>query len=420
MIYAAYPDEEKRIELIQSVRNSDYALLRLTPTMMRKNDTDCNGIFRTMLKKMDIVDYDNLKHGSENGRKFDVAYIRAGVVDTIPMNFYIVNGKRGDRRMTINKIGTRIKNGELNVDDLLYFSTYEDSSGMKQIFLVNLTSNSPSVEELRNVIGVDAINKMFEEIRPLLKKLIQKDEWIPNYKGEGDEAPKDVGETLEHELAVDTNNRDDADIGGLIELKGKGSSGTKDTLLTLRPSFDGTFIERVEEDDSHRVKVFPLYYGYESTRHSGCKDLYVTIGTKEAPQNQHGLYLEVDEQKNIVKLMAPNPKTKKIEMAAYWSFDALETALQKKHPSTLWIDADKEIRGNQLYYNFKKIEFSRSPKFLAFISLIKTGEITYDWRGHTSLENRYSGVNKGNAWRIKPRSKNALFGSIEVVEFQES
>ena len=47
---------------------------------------------------------------------------------------------------------------------------------------------------------------------------------------------------------------------------------------------------------------------------------------------------------------------------------------------------------------------------MTFLSLIKSGIITYDWRG------KYSGKNHGNAWRIKPNAKAELFGEIEKVE----
>lgn len=418
MIYKPYQDESKIIDEIHKVRNSDYALLRITQTMVNKNDTDCNGIFRTMLKKMNVVDFDQLEHGSKNGKKLEALFIQSDKIDYVPMNFYVVTGDRGDRRMTIGSIGKRASRQEFNVGDLLYFSIFEKENKETQLFLINLTHNSPSYDFICENIGTDATNALFEKIKPLLKQIIEEGKAYPNYKGLGKEAPKDVGETLEALLKVETNNRNDADLEGLIELKGKGSKGTKDTLLTLRPSFEGTYIASVEENDKHRVKVFPLYYGYDSMRHAGCKDLYVTIGSKEAPQNQHGLYLEVDEKNNLIKLMGPSKTSKKEEMIAFWTFDALEKALNEKHPATLWITADKEEIDNQVWFNYKKIEFTRSPQFTAFVTLVKSGEITYDWRGHTSVSNKYEGINKGNAWRVKPRSRNELFGSSELIEFE--
>lgn len=419
MIFVPFSNESKVIDCIQSVCNQEYALLRITATMTRKNDTDCNGFFRTMLKNMELVDYDNLEHGGENGIKYDALYIRNGNVDIIPLNFYIVSGQRGDRRFTFNKIKSRTQNREINVDDLLYFSTFVNENGEKKLFIVNLTHNVPSKDELIAIIGnsYDPVKKIISDIWPTMKEIVSNDVWYPNKKGKGKEAPEDIGYTTE-DIFMDAarNNSPLADLGGIVELKGKGGK-TKDTLFTLRPKFDNTYLSKVESDDSHRVKVFPLYYGYESTKHEGCMDLYVTIGNIQAPQNKKGIYLDVDEKNSKVRLMAPNPKSGKFEVAAFWEFDDLKNSLYLKHPATLWITADKEVRDETTYYNYKSIELSRRPSFSMFIALIKSGDITYDWRGHTSIESKYSGVNKGNAWRIKPAARGLLFGSVEELVF---
>lgn len=418
MIFNPYPDEKKVIENVQKLQNNEYAIVRMTKTMMDKNNTDCNGFFRTMLKKMSIVDYESLDHGKDAGVMTQALFIMPDKTELVDMNFYIVNNDRGDKRWSFYGLKQRGRIGDICEGDLLYFSTYQLRGKTKGLFVINLTHNTPEMEYLSTQIGVDEVNQVFESIKGDLKRIVQKDKYVPNVKGKGKEAPKDVGETLEYEMRVETNNRRDADIKGILELKGKGSKATKDTLLTLRPSFEGTYIERMESNDKHRVKVFPLFYGYDSEKHAGCKDLYITIGCQVAPQNKHGFYLVVDEEKSIVKLMGPGRIGKKDEMTAFWTFDALEKALNTKHKATLWITADKKIVDDTVMYNYKKIEFSRSPKFATFISLIKSGEVTYDWRGHTSMTDKYAGVNKGNAWRIKPRSRKELFGSLEVVEFE--
>ena len=83
--------------------------------------------------------------------------------------------------------------------------------------------DSPSKERLINELGKDDISKKFDEIKPVLEKIVNSG-WHDNSKGEGSKAPKDVGDTLEALLKVDTNNRADADIDGLIEVKSKGAS----------------------------------------------------------------------------------------------------------------------------------------------------------------------------------------------------
>ncbi|HEL8858865.1 TPA: restriction endonuclease, partial [Listeria monocytogenes] len=61
-------------------------------------------------------------------------------------------------------------------------------------------------------------------------------------------------------------------------------------------------------------------------------------------------------------------------------------------------------------------DLSREPQFTTFLSLIETGGITYDWRGFTTPSGKYQGKNHGNAWRIKKKYRNLLFGSVEKIE----
>ena len=87
-----------------------------------------------------------------------------------------------------------------------------------------------------------------------------------------------------------------------------------------------------------------------------------------------------------------------------------------KHPSTLWVKAKSRVVENMVQFKYTEIEFSRTPQFTTFLTLIKTGIITYDWRGYTSKKGRYSGKNHGNAWRIKPNAKSDLFDTFEIVD----
>ena len=60
MICVPYPDERNVINTIHKYRNEDYALLRMTYTMIDKNNLDANGILRDLLKKWGLVDFDLL------------------------------------------------------------------------------------------------------------------------------------------------------------------------------------------------------------------------------------------------------------------------------------------------------------------------------------------------------------------------
>ena len=203
----------------------------------------------------------------------------------------------------------------------------------------------------------------------------------------------------------------------MIEVKSKGGSRTLDTLFTLRPRFEGTRVAEYEPIDRNRVSAFARIYGYYSDAHPGYSSLYITIGSMEAPQNNQGFYLHVDDENRTVNLIWRDPISYRCEIAAFWTFDDLRTQLLLKHPSTIWVQAECRMIDNMGQFKYNEIEFSKAPQFVTFLTLIKEGIITYDWRGYTTVEGRYAGKNHGNAWRIKPYAKDRLFGQIETVDF---
>ena len=416
MIFTPYSDESTVINMIRRFRNEDYVLLRMTYTMIDKNNLDANGIFRDLLYNWGIVDYEMLNHGGEFGVVSDALFIQNGKTERMKLKFYRVNNARGDRRFSIETIKRRMQNGEINEGDLLYISVFRQPDAHPQIFIVNLTHNIPSEDEIINAVGVDEITELFETIKPRLREIINGG-FYNNSKGWGPIAPKDVGDTLEDLLGIRTNNRMNADYNGLIEIKSKGGSRTLDTLFTLRPRFDGTRVAEYEPNDRSRVSAFARLYGYDSDAHPGYSSLYITIGSINAPQNNQGFYLHVNDEERVVNLIWANPYSGHREIAAFWLFDDLREELYRKHPSTLWVQAESREINGMVQFKYNEIEFSRVPQFTTFLSLIKSGIITYDWRGYISKEGPYSGKNHGNAWRIKPYAKSELFGTIESVEF---
>lgn len=415
MLFTANNEEQEQINKIHEIRSEDYIIVRMTPTMIEKNNIDANASFRKLLKEAEIVDYESLEFGGKKGIKSEAIFIKDTSINTVTLNFYRVNNSRGDRRFSIETIRKKMNNKEINEGDLLYLSVFKDKSGKSKIFMINLTNNIPSKNKIIEAIGIDKITEKFEEIKPRLKEILNIG-WVNNSKGKGKKAPKDVGDTLEYLLAVKTNNNPGADIDGLIEIKSKGANKTLDTLFTLRPLFENTPIAVIEPKDRNRVSAFTRIYGYESDKHPDCNSLYITIGSENAPQNNQGFYLDVNDEKNVVNLMWTNSKTLKSEIVAYWTFDDLKSQLENKHPSTLWVEAEERVVEDLVQFRYKKIKFSKAPQFMTFLTLIKNGTITYDWRGYTTKTGTYKGKNHGNAWRIKPKLKDELFGEMLDVK----
>jgi len=415
MIFEPYKDELAIINQIHKYNDSEYVVIRLTKTMIDKNNIDANALFRDLLKNNGFVDYDFLERGGNNGKKFQTEFVFNDNFIEVTMNFYRVKNSRGDRRFSIFGIKKMFDNNLIDEGDLLYIS-FNKRKSIPVITIVNVTNNLPSTRVLLKLFGEDRVNESLSRLIPMVRKIAKKGYHI-NSKGVGKIFPKDAGDTLESLLGIRTNNSQEADFEGIIELKSK-TSKTMDTLFTLRPQFDNTPVADFEPNDRSRVSAFARLYGYYSEKHIGFKSLYITIGSESAPQNSFGFFLFVNEEERKIELRKLIDDGNDI-LTAYWTFGDLEEELHKKHPATLWVKAETRMNDRGIgEFKYIQAELSRSPQFATFLTLVKTGGITYDWRGYTTPEGAYSGKNHGNAWRIKNKQRSLLFGSMETINLQ--
>lgn len=403
MQFIPYDDELEVINTIHKYNSNDYTVIRLTQTMLNKSIIDANGFLRTLLLDNNLLDFEKLT---------DKVYLTANLVlddqkYQVKISFYKAN-KRGDERFWIYGLGEFIRSSKINLNDLIYITI----NNQKELTLFNVTHSIPQNSAIIQLFGQDKIEDSLSRLIPQIRNIAQQG-YHSNSKGAGKIAAKDAGDTLESLLGIKTNNSQEADFEGIIELKSK-SAKTLDTLFTLRPSFEGTPIAEFESNDRSRVSAFARLYGYNSDKHLGYKSLYITIGSEANPQNNQGFYLEVNDRDNIVELR--KKENKKNILAAFWTFKELEEELHKKHPATLWVKVESKMDGEVGKFKYIEAELTRSPQFMTFLSLIKSGAITYDWRGYTTPSGKYTGKNHGNAWRIKNKQRSLLFGSTEKIK----
>lgn len=413
MIFEPYLDELNVISHIHKFNEAEFTIIRLTKTMTEKNNIDANVLFRDLLKNGGLVDYEQLQNGGTNGVKLTAKMLLGNTMENVPMNFYKVAGTRSDPRFSIYGIKNMSNIGKINIGDLLYITVVK-SEGSMQVVILNTTRNVPTDDILLSTFGIGGIEDSASRLIPAVKK-IAKAGFHPNSKGKGEFSPKDVGDTLEFLLGIKTNNNQDADFEGKIEIKSK-MGKTLDTLFTLRPQFEGTKVAINEPIDRSRVSAFTRLYGYDSSEHENYKSLYITIGTKSAPQNKVGFFLEINEENRTVELRKWTVDGRKTELTAYWTFESLKNELHLKHPATLWVKAKTRVINGVVEFKYFEAELTREPQFSTFLSLIESGGITYDWRGYTTPTGKYKGKNHGNAWRIKNKYRNLLFGSLEQID----
>jgi len=411
MIFTPTNTENNVIRRIHKYVNTDYAIIRATPTMIDKNIIDANDNFRRIMEDANLIDYSALNNGATNGVSVIATFIQANKTTDFNLNMYRVNNTRGDRRFSIEKIAEKVRNHEIEFNDLLYFFVALENESTYHVYMINTTHNVPTEGILAEIFGEDEIAHALNELLPTLSHIIHNGPY-ENCKGEGKIAPKDAGDTFEALVGIETNNDAGADYKGLIEFKTK-TANTLDTLFTLRPCFEGTPIATIEPTDRNRVSAFAREYGYFSDKHPDMKSLYITIAAQPSPRNNQNFYLALNYDKKRVELLHIEENGDVV--TAFWNFDDLRSELAHKHPSTLWINSTVEREGAEgvtALFKYNSISFSRSPNFTTFLTMIEMGIISYDWRGYTTPEGKYSGKNHGNAWRINKSFKDLLFESL--------
>lgn len=388
------PNKEEKILLpiIQKYLRQDFALIRMTKTMLNKGIIDASFEIRDILKSANIVDYESLDKNQDNKIVSTVLYLENGVFKILNVSYYRPKTKNGDPRFWIYGLSKLILS-----DDLIYFTTYEN-----QLLAIPLTYQQKSLTEaLANKFGqVSTGEKILIELIDKLKAIVNKG-WVESVRPTKAAAAKDAGETLEALLGISPNNLVSADYKGEIEIKTKISKSTSNTLFCSVPEWG------ISEVKSSTEMI--LKYGYQSRRYQDFIDLYVTVNNK--PNNQ-GLFLVTDDE--ISQVIQNHDSKSIITNTCRWQYKALKEILHKKHPKTVWIVAEKKQFDGRTYFKYNEIELTQDPIFSQFLLLIQQGEITFDWRGRVDNEGK-NYKDKGHAFRIKPRSKSLLFGSMSQV-----
>lgn len=391
MKYEANEMELQKIESIINVNPCEYTLIRLTSTMHSKSIIDAGEPVRKILREGKVIDYNEVVKGEE-GKQIKCVYLITDEVHELEASFYRPKTKKGDPRFWVYGLKKFI-----NIGELFFITTFNNS-----MVLISLQSNLIQNNVLKQFFGPSKL-EIREELIALIRNIKQKGPVIsvsPNKLNS-----KDIGDTLEREVGILPNSSGLADYKGSIELKAKRKDvKTNDTLFSMVPDWSKCLIK------SSNTMI--LEFGYPSNKYEGFIDLFVTVSNN--PNNQ-GLYLEVNEDAEKVSQFYMNPRGEKIEVC-FWEFDALEGRLKEKHPSTLWMLADISRDGNgQIHFHYNQAMMTRTPIFSSFLLLISQGIITYDWRGRVR-EDGSGYKDKGHCFRLKPKYRNILFASTEIID----
>ncbi|MBU5444911.1 MvaI/BcnI family restriction endonuclease [Paenibacillus sp. MSJ-34] len=385
------PDEEeqKKIQLIQQYCRNEFALIRMTPTMLKKSIIDASGPLRTILRDNDIVNYDKVLQGPDY-KIFKESHVFLGPnIVNLKTSFYRPETKLGDPRIWIYDLKKFISSGTL-----IYFTVFKGN-----LVVIPLITRESLEILLPQYFGGNDDYLILEELMQHLS--IISNQWIRSVSP-FKRSPKDVGETLENYLGISPNSIAKADFKGAIELKCKrAGGGNLDTLFSMVPNWD---ISKLKSSTDIMLK-----YGYPSNKYSGYYDLYVTVSN--IPNNQ-GLFLVADDEDQIIYQRSMINGI--INEVCSWEYSAVKHKLQEKHPKTAWLVAEEKVINGEIHFNYNHIQLTQRPIFSQFTTLINQGIITYDWRGRVRTD-RTGYKDKGHCYRIAPRNRNLLFGETSDI-----
>lgn len=412
-LFTPTENESFLIKKIQDKDVLDYALIRMTETMIEKSIIDASQIFRDILEDAGLISYDEIDQGQKIISK-TLILTNDGWIEE-KCSFYRPMTKSGDPRFWVYNFKKYVEIG-----DLIYFAVKDHS-----LITIPLNSYKGSYTTLTNLESDIKINtqtnleykidrfgnevlkkeKLSANLVTLIDNIkeLKKYNWIPSV-GKERPADKDVGETLESILNIPTNSLKTPDFLGEIELKCKRSkSKTRNNLFAQVPNWGISKYSRAVD--------YLINYGIESEKHPGYKTLYVTV--KAQPPNQQGFYFNLNH--GLGQLNQNKIFNNEVEKMCSWEFVKLKERLHEKHPKTLWIEAEETKIEGKVHFKYNKIKLTQKPIFSSFINLISNSEISMDWT-HRCLPDGTKYNDHGFLFKIPTGSRSKLFSSTEEIE----
>ncbi len=371
--------ENEIIDYINNYNFNEFVLIRMTSTMIDKSIIDASSDFRKILLDNGLINFQDLIPG---GTKFyeKTIIISDSIIET-KTSFYRPQTKQGDPRFWVYDLKKYT-----NIGELVYLTISD-----KQLVIIPIKSIEIIKPKLNHVF--DDIEK--NETVILLKSKLEylKTAGFIDSISLFDRNPKDVGLTLENFLDVKVNSLKTPDYLGKIELKSKRDDSKKDSLFS-----------KVQDKDISKyktVKEVILKFGYYDEVNERVA-LYNNIITKP---NSQGLFLFPDNNELILYQKKFINEELSDDVCA-WHYNTLQNALETKHPTTLWVDAEEKIIDNKIRFRYKNFVLTTKPVFSEFISLINRDLINFDWKGHVKDGKKRD---HGPGFRIDKQNRKYLF-----------
>ncbi len=198
-----------------------------------------------------------------------------------------------------------------------------------------------------------------------------------------------IGYTFETLVGLEETNIPIPDIGGRVEIKTTRKDSS--SLVTLFTFNRGVWVQKPKE--------IIQKFGYLDEK--GRKALKSTVFFNRT--NSLGLHLEIDEEKNVLRLLAPRG-----ERLAEWDVYVIVGVFSSKLSRLLFVLADRRTHQGQEEFYFNEAYLLTEPNPRNFLSAFKKSLVGIDIRMH--LKENGTVRNRGTGFRMHERDFIELYG----------
>ena len=379
------------------------AFLVITKTGRDKYIMDATIAVRNFLKETGLHDYEKQGKGEDNKVYIPAYYVDAEKLYKATCSLYRPETKNGDPRIWFSGIKSKTKS-----NNLLALLAADN-----EIYVINL-SNTAIAESLRKKgfvyqTALKSVQKKVDVAQELKEKIqALHDRGYIEAITQGDTA---VGDTLEHELGIQRNNKKGPDYKG-IELKAKRCLRKQSGLLTL---FDKV------PDEGKSYSELVKEFGRQTHDNKKNEERFAVINTiSTSKPNSYGFILEVEEDKDLLHLCHVDKNSQK-RYLSYWYGVNLRKALAEKHHETFIVEASvKKGSDGKESFQYNRIEHTKDPNVSLFLPLVQAGIIFADMRGYFIIDKKWKWRDHGFGHRIAYKKKNMLFGTPIVYDLRKT
>ena len=351
------------------------AFLVPTPTGYDKYIMDATKPIRELLLEEGLHNYFTQKQGKENKVTIDAYLVSECGLIKSEASLYRPNAKQGDPRIWFTKLKKYC-----HPYNLLALAVANNS-----IYVFNLSNSYIATSLLLNGYVADVLNQIGYAHESIALELLNKIKALHDYGFIPTITPGDpgVGDTLEHALGIQRNNKRAPDYKG-IELKASRLSRGGAKRATTR----NTLFTKVPDEGMTYHNILDSYGKWQKPKGQNNVRFQIYDTLKASRPNSYDLQLYVDDDNDRLNIVHVSNQIG-VNYVSSWILTYLKETLQTKHRETFWVKAESRMINGIEHFRYDKILHTKKPNTSLMASLFQTDKITIDLAAHYESNGTY-------------------------------